>query len=172
MTISAFFLFYFLAGVTSLSPSALLHALFRHDVTKIHVQGSASTKTPAAIKVSATDALKLTIEKLSWRGVPIQSQVLSTNLFVQSETKKSVIWTTSAATPVSSSSIATTTISTAPSKHTAKTQTVSEPRKETYRVDKLMMLSNPSFSFVMDQIEHQSRLSHSKYQQDSAHQSK
>ena len=135
----------------------LLHTLFRHDVTKIHVQGSASPKIPATIKVSAADSLKLTIEKLNWRGVPLQSQVLSSNLFVKSETEKSMIWTTSlATTPVPSA--------TAPAKSLSKTSGVAQPpRKETYRIDKKMMLSNPSFSFVMDQIEHQSRLSRTKY---------
>ncbi|CAO3564205.1 unnamed protein product [Mortierella alpina] len=148
-----------LAGVVSLSPSVLLHALFRHDVTKIHVQGSASIKTPATIKVSASDALKLTIEKLSWRGVPLQSQVLSTNLFVKSETEKSMIWTTSmATTPVPTAAASTS------AKSLSKTSSAAQPpRNETYRIDKKMMLSNPSFSFVMDQIEHQSRLSHTKY---------
>ncbi|KAF9291387.1 mannose-ethanolamine phosphotransferase gpi13 [Mortierella alpina] len=119
--------------------------------------GSASLKIPATIKVSAADALKLTIEKLNWRGVPLQSQVLSNNLFVKSETEKSVIWTTSlATTPVPAPA--------ASSKTLSKTPSVAQPpRRETYRIDKKMMLSNPSFSFVMDQIEHQSRLSHTKY---------
>ncbi|KAF9351083.1 hypothetical protein BGX26_010816 [Mortierella sp. AD094] len=148
-------------AILSLSPSALLHALFRNDVTKIHVQGSVSTKTPAAIKVSATDALKLTFEKLSWRGVPLQSQVLSTNLYVQSETEKKVTWsTTSATTPVSTLSSSTSSSSSTASRPNNKPAVL---RKETYRIDKLMMLSNPSFAFVMDQIEHQSRLSHSKH---------
>ncbi|KAF9108212.1 hypothetical protein BGX27_008422 [Mortierella sp. AM989] len=153
-----------IAGVVSLSPSVLLHALFRNDVAKIHVQGSVSTKIPAAIKVSATDALKLTFEKLSWRGVPLQSQVLSSDLYIQSESEKTVTWaTTSATTPVPTTSPHSS--SSASSRTSSKTtMPVSQPsRKEIYRIDKLMMLSNPSFSFVMDQIEHQSRLSHTKH---------
>ncbi|KAF9989708.1 hypothetical protein BGZ75_005234 [Mortierella antarctica] len=148
-----------LAGVVSLSPSVLLHTLFRHDVTKIHVQGSASVKIPATIKVSAADALKLTIEKLNWRGVPLQSQVLSTNLFVKSETEKSTTWiTTQATTPVPAAGATS-------AKTLSKPTSAAQPpsKKETYRIDKKMMLSNPSFAFVMDQIEHQSRLSHTKY---------
>ncbi|KAF9155252.1 hypothetical protein BG015_010556 [Linnemannia schmuckeri] len=147
-----------MAGVASMSPSILLHALFRNEVTKIHVQGSVSTKTAApAVTVSTKDALKLTFEKLNWRGVPQPSQVLSTNIFVQSETDKSVTWTTtSAITPVSAAKSG----SRQPPK--VPSTVVQAPRKETYRVNKRMMLSNPSFSFVMDQIEHQSRLSHGK----------
>ncbi|KAK3846694.1 MAG: hypothetical protein J3R72DRAFT_433360 [Linnemannia gamsii] len=145
-----------MAGVASLSPSILLHALFRNEVTKIHVQGSVSTKTAApTVTVLTNNALKLTFEKLNWRGAPLPSQVLSTNLFVQSENDKSVIWTTtSAIDPVSPSPAG------SGSKQSQTAQVV--PRKETYRVNKKMMLSNPSFSFVMDQIEHQSRLSHGK----------
>ncbi|KAF9123780.1 hypothetical protein BGW39_008695 [Mortierella sp. 14UC] len=145
-----------MAGVASLSPSILLHALFRNEVTKIHVQGSVSTKTAApAVTVSTKNALKLTFEKLNWRGVPLPSQVLSTNLFVQSENDKSFTWTTtSATTPVPSSS---------PARSGSKQVLAPQaPRRETYRVNKKMMLSNPSFSFIMDQIEHQSRLSHGK----------
>ncbi|KAG0250728.1 hypothetical protein BG011_008138 [Mortierella polycephala] len=145
-----------MAGIASLWPSIMLHTLFRNDVTKIHVQGDTSTKTPASVSVTATELLKLTIEKLSWRGSPLLTQVLSTQLFMQSESEKTVTWTTSAATAFTSSSL------TAP-----KTVPGSSPpkalKKEKYRVDKAMMLSNPSFSFVMDQIEHQSRLSHAKY---------
>ncbi|KAG0260339.1 hypothetical protein BGZ95_004479 [Linnemannia exigua] len=145
-----------MAGVASLSPSILLHALFRNEVTKIHVQGSVSTKTAApTVTVSTKNALKLTFEKLNWRGVPLPSQVLSTNLFVQSENDKSVIWTTTSATnPVSPS----------PASSSSKQSPTAPviPRKETYRVNKKMMRSNPSFSFVMDEIEHQSRLSHGK----------
>ncbi|KAF9899506.1 hypothetical protein EC991_008786 [Linnemannia zychae] len=144
-----------MAGVASLSPSILLHALFRNEVTKIHVQGSVSTKTAApAVTVSTRNALKLTFEKLNWRGVPLPSQVLSTDLFVQSENDKSVTWTTNAATTPAPSS---------PARSNSKQVLAPQvPRKETYRVNKKMMLSNPSFSFVMDQIEHQSRLSHGK----------
>ncbi|KAG0057660.1 hypothetical protein BGZ89_001811 [Linnemannia elongata] len=147
------------AGVASLSPSILLHALFRNEVTKIHVQGSVSTKTAApAVTVSTKDALKLTFEKLNWRGVPQPSQVLSTNVFVQSETDKTVTWTTaSATTPVSATKPGSRQSPKVPSAVAAQV-----PRKETYRVNKRMMLSNPSFSFVMDQIEHQSRLSYGK----------
>lgn len=142
-----------------MSPSILLHALFRNEVTKIHVQGSVSTKTAApAVTVSTKDALKLTFEKLNWRGVPQPSQVLSTNIFVQSETDKTVTWTTgSATTPVSA-----TKPSSRQSPKVTSAAAAQVPRKETYRVNKRMMLSNPSFSFVMDQIEHQSRLSHGK----------
>ncbi|OAQ23664.1 hypothetical protein K457DRAFT_142549 [Linnemannia elongata AG-77] len=148
-----------MAGVASLSPSILLHALFRNEVTKIHVQGSVSTKTAApAVTVSTKDALKLTFEKLNWRGVPQPSQVLSTNVFVQSETDKTVTWTTaSATTPVSAIKPGSRQSPKVPSAVAAQV-----PRKETYRVNKRMMLSNPSFSFVMDQIEHQSRLSYGK----------
>ncbi|KAF8929698.1 hypothetical protein BGZ47_000927 [Haplosporangium gracile] len=147
-----------MAGVASLSPSILLHALFRNEVTKIHVQGSVSTKTAApAVTVSTKDALKLTFEKLNWRGVPQPSQVPSTNIFVQSETDKSITWTTtSATTPVSAARSGSRQSPKLPS------TVVQVPRKETYRVNKRMMLSNPSFSFVMDQIEHQSRLSYGK----------
>ncbi|KAF9910370.1 hypothetical protein BX616_010878 [Lobosporangium transversale] len=160
------------AGVISLSPLALLHALFRNNVTKIHVQGSASSKVPAAIKVSSTDPLKLTFEKLSWRGVPLQSQVFSTDLFVQSESDKSVVWTTtSATTPLptspstSSNSSSSRLTSKSKSKSGPKPTSVALPqlRKETYRIDKQMMRSNPSFAFIIDQIEYQSRLSHNKY---------
>ncbi|KAG0295646.1 hypothetical protein BGZ97_004770 [Linnemannia gamsii] len=150
-----------IAGVVSLSPSILLHALFRNEVTKIHVQGSVSTKTAApAVTVSTKNALKLTFEKLNWRGVPLPSQVLSTNIFVQSENDKSVTWTTaSATTPISAAKSASRQSPKVPSGAAAVVQAL---RKETYRVNKRMMLSNPSFSFVMDQIEHQSRLSHGK----------
>ncbi|KAG0198163.1 hypothetical protein BGX28_008390, partial [Mortierella sp. GBA30] len=127
-----------LAGVVSLSPSVLLHTLFRNDVTKIHVQGSASNKTPAVISVSASDALKLTIEKLNWRGVPLQSQVLSTNLFVKSETEKTMTWTTSSATPVPTAASSASSRS-----HPSKPTSTSQSKKETYRIDKLMMLTNP-----------------------------
>lgn len=149
-----------LAGVASLSPSILLHALFRNEVTKIHVQGSLSTKTAApAVTVSTKDALKLTLEKLNWRGVPLPSQVLSTNIFVQSENDKSVTWTTTSATiPLSAAKSGSRQSLKVPSGAVA----AQVPRKETYRVNKRMMLSNPSFSFVMAQIEHQSRLSHGK----------
>ncbi|KAF9426981.1 hypothetical protein BGZ94_005705 [Podila epigama] len=136
--------------------------LFKNDVTKIHVQGAVSPKTPAAVKVSATDALKLTFEKVSWRGAALQSQVLSSDLFVQSETDKTVTWTTTKATKATkvSSSSSTSSASTRSSTH------LSGPsHKETYRINKIMMLSNPSFSFVMDQIEHQSRLSTGKFLQ-------
>ncbi|KAF9178371.1 hypothetical protein BGZ51_007828 [Haplosporangium sp. Z 767] len=145
-----------MAGIVSLSPSILLHTLFKNDVTKIHVQGPTSTKAPATIRVSVTEPLKLTIEKLSWRGSPLLTQVLSTQLFVQSESEKSVTWTTSSATTFtpSSSMDSKTALGSSPSKAL---------RKEKYRINKAMMLSNPSFSFVMDQIEHQSRLSHAKY---------
>ncbi|KAF9087775.1 hypothetical protein BGX23_007880 [Mortierella sp. AD031] len=151
-----------MAGVASLSPSVLLHALFRNEVTKIHVQGSVSNKAAApTITVSTKDALKLTFEKLNWRGVPLQSQVLSTNLFVQSENDKSVIWTTtSATTPIAPSSSSSSSSSRTRSSDTVKAQQV--PRRETYRVNKMMMMGNPSFAFVLDQIEHQSRLSHGK----------
>ncbi|KAF9201297.1 hypothetical protein BGZ49_008454 [Haplosporangium sp. Z 27] len=152
-----------IAGIVSLSPSALLHAFSHNDVTKIHVQGSVSTKAPTAIKVSATDALKLTFEKLSWRGVPLQSQVLSSDLYVKSETGKKVTWTTTSAITPSIPSPSSST-----SKSKVKSKSPPAPpvlRKETYRIDKLMMLSNPSFAFVMDQIEHQSRLSHIKHKQ-------
>ncbi|KAG0317478.1 hypothetical protein BGZ99_006292 [Dissophora globulifera] len=155
-----------MAATASVSPSVLLHTLFRNDVTKIHVQGSPSTKVPAVVRVSSSDPLKLTMEKLSWRGSPKLTQVQSTSLFVQSATDKTVTWTTASATipppytPNSSSRTSTT-----------QPAATSRPTKETYRVDKLMMLSNPSFSFVMDQIEHQSRLSHGTHTSDTTHSS-
>ncbi|KAI1294572.1 hypothetical protein EDD11_008103 [Mortierella claussenii] len=135
-----------------------------NNVTKIYVPGSTSIKTPAAVRVFNRDVLKLTFEKLSWRGVPLQSQVLSTQLFVQSETEKSIVWTTNSATtpPVSASTLSLASRSGSNPKAPASGSS-QHSRKETYRVDKLMMLRNPSFAYVMDQIEHQSRLSHSKY---------
>ncbi|KAG0051428.1 hypothetical protein BGZ83_003766 [Gryganskiella cystojenkinii] len=129
------------------------------NVTKIHVQGSAATNTAAAaVKVSSADNLKLTFEKLNWRGVPLQTQCLSSDLRIQSETEKVVTWTTENAKTVSASS-------SSPKKSSSSSSppvTASTPKKSNYKIDKVMMLSNPSFSFVLDQIEHQSRLSRGK----------
>ncbi|KAK3818444.1 MAG: hypothetical protein J3Q66DRAFT_173286 [Benniella sp.] len=144
-----------IAAVTSLSPSVLIHALFRNHVTKIHVQGSASTKTPGAVKISKSDPIKLTFEKLSWRGVPQQTQVLSNNLIVKSETPKSLTWTTTSATTLDPRSTATS----SSSRNKVPSSTTSRQRTEAYHINKMMMMSNPSFAFVLDQIEHQSRLS-------------
>lgn len=153
------------AGVTSLLPSALLHALFRHDVTRIHVPGLASTKIPGVVRVSTLDPVKLIFEKLSWRGAPLHTQVMSTDLLVKSETAKSLIWTTTNATTLDPSSDVT-----SPSPSSARARTGSsmqaQPRTETYRIDKEMMMANTSFAFVPGQIGHQSRLSHSKHRND------
>ena len=139
-----------------------MHALFKDNVTKIHVQGSADKNTAAAaVKVSSTADLKLTFEKLNWRGVPLHTQVQSSDLRIKSETEKVVYWTTENARPVSLSSSSSSTSSSTPSSSTSAVS----PRKENYKIDKMMMLSNPSFSFVLDQIEHQSRLSRGKNQQ-------
>ncbi|GJJ69848.1 hypothetical protein EMPS_02197 [Entomortierella parvispora] len=146
-----------MAGVASLSPSVLLHALFKDNVTKIHVQGTADKNTAAAaVKVSSSDDLKLTFEKLNWRGVPLHTQVSSSDLRIKSETEKVVHWTTESAKPV------TLIASGAPKPSSSSAPSTVSPRKENYKIDKLMMLSNPSFSFVLDQIEHQSRLSRRK----------
>ncbi|KAG0244252.1 hypothetical protein B0O80DRAFT_500181 [Mortierella sp. GBAus27b] len=148
-----------IAGFMSLSPSILLHALFRHDVTKIYAQGSPSTKSPGTIRVSTIDPIKLVFEKLSWRGVTLHTQVLSTNLFVQAKTAKSLTWTTTSATSFDPS----VTSPSASAGARSRSSIAPQPRPEIYRINKEMMMSNPSFAFVAEQIEHQSRLSHNKY---------
>ncbi|KAF9579697.1 hypothetical protein BGW38_003940 [Lunasporangiospora selenospora] len=141
-----------MAGVAALSPSMIIHSLFRNDVTKIHVQGTVSNKAPSVVKVSTSEALKLSFEKLNWHGKPLQTQVLSTDLAVHSQTDKTVTWITTEALPA--------TLDSAPSsKSGAPTRAMKsgpKPQKQLYRIDKLMMLNNPSFAFVLDQIEQQS----------------
>jgi len=145
-----------------MSPSVLLHALFKDNVTKIHVQGTADKNTAAAaVKVSSSDDLKLTFEKLNWRGVPLHTQVSSSDLRIKSETEKMVHWTTESARPVALTASG----PTKSSSSSSSAPSAVSPRKENYKIDKMMMLSNPSFSFVLDQIEHQSRLSRGKNQQ-------
>ncbi|KAG0084971.1 hypothetical protein BGZ92_009409 [Podila epicladia] len=105
-----------MAGVASLTPSVLLHQLFKNDVTKIHVQGK---NTGGAIQVSVNEPFKLIFEKLSWRGAVLQTQAY----------KDKVRW------------------------HAQQ-----EPTSQRYRINKAMLESNPSFAFLKEHVEGQTRL--------------
>ncbi|KAF9973297.1 hypothetical protein BGZ73_003468 [Actinomortierella ambigua] len=127
------------AGLVSLSPSILLHALTRHDVSKISVEGSASKTTPSAVRVTTTtsenggdDSIQMSIEQLNWRGKPRTVSIASKDLVVDEVKSKGnkVFW---------------------------KVPGSIGRREELFRIDRPMMLSNTSFAFMLDQIEAQTK---------------
>ncbi|KAG0235095.1 hypothetical protein BGW42_005888 [Actinomortierella wolfii] len=121
------------AGLVSLSPSIILHSLTRHDVSKISVEGTASKTTPSAVRVnSESDSIQMSIEQLNWRGKPNTVSVASKDLIVDEAKSKGnkVVW---------------------------KLPGSIGRREEKFRIDKVMLMNNPSFAFVLDQIEEQSK---------------
>ncbi|KAG0336222.1 hypothetical protein BG000_006827 [Podila horticola] len=144
-----------MAGVASLTPSLLLHQLFKNDVTKIHVQGKNSS---GAIQVSVDEPFKLIFEKLSWRGAVLQTQVLSNDLRQQDETEKSLTWIAYKATtppPAVPTSVAR--ANSQAYKDKVRRHAQQEPTSQRYRINKAMLESNPSFAFLKEQVEGQSR---------------
>ncbi|KAF8949146.1 hypothetical protein BGZ52_006094 [Haplosporangium bisporale] len=140
-----------MAGVASLTPSLLLHQLFKNDVTKIHVQGK--TSTSGAIQVSVDEPFKLIFEKLSWRGAVLQTQVLSNDLHRQDETDKSLTWIAHKATtppPPVPASVAR--ANSQAYKDKVRRHAQQAPTSQTYRINKAMLESNPSFAFLKEQV--------------------
>ncbi|KAG0089680.1 hypothetical protein BGZ93_009730 [Podila epicladia] len=145
-----------MAGVASLTPSVLLHQLFKNDVTKIHVQGK---NTGGAIQVSVNEPFKLIFEKLSWRGAVLQTQVLSNDLYHQDETEKSLTWIAHKATtppPPMPTSVAR--ANSQAYKDKVRWHAQQEPTSQRYRINKAMLESNPSFAFLKEHVEGQTRL--------------
>ncbi|KAG0258122.1 hypothetical protein DFQ27_004792 [Actinomortierella ambigua] len=126
------------AGLVSLSPSILLHALTRHDVSKISVEGSASKTVPSAVRVTTAstrgedDSIQMSIERLNWRGKPRTVSVATRDLVVDETQSKGnkVVW---------------------------KLPGSIGRREEVFRIDRPMLVSNASFAFVLDQIEAQTK---------------
>ncbi|KAG0013706.1 hypothetical protein BGZ82_002054 [Podila clonocystis] len=144
-----------MAGVASLTPSLLLHQLFKNDVTKIHVQGK---NTGGAIQVSVDEPFKLIFEKLSWRGAVLQTQVLSNDLYRQDETEKSLTWIAHKATtppPPVPTSVAR--ANSQAYKDKVRRHAQQERTSQRYRINKAMLESNPSFAFLKEHVEGQSR---------------